>query len=60
MVKTTTSSTNTVTLIGVNGTFNTSNVIFENNATTGRTPSNVSTTYSDKPMWTTTIDGGSF
>ena len=60
MVKTTTSSTNTVTLIGVNGTFNTTNVIFENNATTGRTPSNVSTTYSDKPMWTTTIDGGSF
>ena len=60
MVKTTTSSANTVTLIGVTGTFNTTNPIFEDNVTTSRTPSNVSTTYTDKPMWTTTIDGGTF
>ena len=36
------------------------NPIFKNNATTSRTPSNVSTTYTSKPMWTTTIDGGTF
>ena len=60
MVKTTTSSTNTVTLIGVTGTFNTTNPLFEDNVTTSRTPSNVATTYTDKPMWTTTIDGGTF
>ena len=60
VVKTSTSSSNSVTLIGVDGTFNTSNPIFKNNATTSRTPSNVSTTYTSKPMWTTTIDGGTF
>ena len=27
---------------------------------TGKTPTNVSTTYTSKPMWTTTIDGGTF
>ena len=60
MVKTSTSASNTVTLIGVTGTFNTSDTLTEDGTATARTPSNVSTTYTDKPMWTTTIDGGTF
>ena len=59
VVKTTSNST-TVTLIGVTGTFNTSADLILNGTGTGKTPSNVSTTYTSKPMWTTTIDGGTF
>ena len=56
----TTSNTNSVTLIGVEGTFNTSNDLLLNGSATGITPSSVSTTYTSRPMFTTTIDGGSF
>ena len=56
----TTSNTNSVTLIGVEGTFNTSNDLLLNGAATGITPNSVSTTYTSRPMFTTTIDGGSF
>ena len=59
VVKTTSNST-TVTLIGVTGTFNTSADLILNGTGTGKTPTNVSTTYTSKPMWTTTIDGGTF
>ena len=59
VVKTTSNST-TVTLIGVTGTFNTSADLILNGTGTGKTPSSVSTTYTSKPMWTTTIDGGTF
>ena len=59
VVKTSSSGT-TVTLIGVTGTFNTSADLILNGACTGKTPSAVSTTYTSKPMWTTTIDGGTF
>ena len=59
VVKTTSSGT-TVTLIGVTGTFNTSADLILNGTGTGKTPSAVSTTYTSKPMWTTTIDGGTF
>ena len=59
VVKTTSNST-TVTLIGVTGTFNTSADLILNGTGTGKTPSNVSTTYTSKPMWTTTSDGGTF
>ena len=41
----TSSNTNSVTLIGVEGTFNTSNDLLLNGAATGITPSSVSTTY---------------
>jgi len=60
MVKTTTTSSNTVTLIGVQGTFNTTNDIVADGTNTTRIPSTVSTTYTSKPTWTTTIDGGTF
>ena len=60
MVKTTTTTSNTVTLIGVQGTFDTTNDIIADGTNTSRIPSNVSTTYTSKPTWTTTIDGGTF
>jgi len=60
MVKTTTTSSNTVTLIGVQGTFDTTNDIVSEGASVNVNPTNVSTTYTDRPVWTTTIDGGTF
>ena len=49
-----------MTLIGVTGTFNTSSDAKKNNETTLATPTNVSTTYTEKPMWTDTLDGGTW
>ena len=60
MVKTTTSSSNSVTLIGVQGTFDTTNDLVADGTNTSRNPTNVSTTYTDKPIWTSTLDGGTF
>ena len=60
MVKTTTSSSNSVTLIGVQGTFDTTNDIVADGASVNENPTNVATTYTSKPTWTTTIDGGTF
>ena len=59
VVKTTSNAT-TVTLIGVTGTFNTSSDTKKNNETTMATPTNVNTTYTEKPMWTDTLDGGTW
>ena len=55
-----TSNTTTVVLIGVEGTFTTSADITLNGNGTSLTPSSVVTNYTDKPMFTSTIDGGSF
>ena len=60
MVKTTTSSSNSVTLIGVQGTFDTTNDIVADGTSVAENPTNVATTYTSKPTWTTTIDGGTF
>ena len=60
MVKTTTSSSNSVTLIGVQGTFDTTNDLLKEGANISIVPTVVSTTYTDRPVWTTTIDGGTF
>jgi hypothetical protein len=60
MVKTTTSSSNSVTLIGVQGTFDTTNDLLKEGSNISINPTVVSTTYSDRPVWTTTIDGGTF
>ena len=59
VVKSTSNST-TMVLIGVTGTFGTSADIIKNNAGTGVTPSAVVVNYTNKPVWTTTIDGGTF
>ena len=57
----TTSNTTSITLIGVQGTFNNSADLFKNGTTTSITPSSAPTVvYTDKPVWTTTIDGGVF
>ena len=55
-----TSNTTSVILIGVEGTFTTSADITLNGAATSLTPSAVTVNYTDKPMFTSTIDGGSF
>jgi len=59
VVKSTSNST-TMVLIGVTGTFGTSADIAKNGATTSVTPSAVVVNYTNKPVWTTTIDGGTF
>ena len=50
----------TVTLIGVEGTFNTSADLIRNGTGTSVTPDTVTTVYRNKPMWTNTVDGGTF
>ena len=60
MVKSTTSSSSSVTLIGVQGTFDTTNDLLKEGTNISINPTVVSTTYSDRPVWTTTIDGGTF
>ena len=55
-----TSNTTSVILIGVEGTFTTSADITLNGNGTSLTPSSVVVNYTDKPMFTSTIDGGSF
>ena len=59
IVKSTSNSTSVI-LIGVEGTFGTSSDITLNGAGTGITPSAVTVNFTSKPMFTTTIDGGSF
>ena len=60
MVKASTVSSNQVTLIGVQGTFDTTNDLKEEGTNISIVPTNVSTTYTSKPTWTSTIDGGTF
>ena len=60
VVKTTTSVANTVTLIGVVGTFNNTGDLLDDGNNTARNPTSVSTTYTNKPTWTNTLDGGTF
>jgi len=60
MVKSTTSSSSSVTLIGVQGTFDTTNDLLKEGTNISINPTVVSTTYTDRPVWTTTIDGGTF
>ena len=57
----TTSNTTSITLIGVQGTFNNSNALLKNGTNTSITPSSAPTViYTDKPVWTNTLDGGVF
>ena len=60
VVKASTVSSNQVTLIGVQGTFDTTNDLKEEGTNISIVPTNVSTTYTSKPTWTSTIDGGTF
>ena len=60
VVKTSTSSSNSVTLIGVQGTFDTTNDLVKNGTSTSINPTANTTTYTNKPTWTDTLDGGTF
>jgi hypothetical protein len=60
VVKTTVSSGTTLTLIGVQGTFNTTDDLVVNGTTNSITPSAMTPTYTNKPTWTDTLDGGTF
>jgi glycine cleavage system regulatory protein len=59
VVKTTSSGT-TITVIGVEGTFNTTNNLLINGTSISRIPSAATTIYTNKPTWTSTLDGGTF
>jgi len=60
VVKTTVSSGTAVTLIGVQGTFNTTDDLKVNGTSNSINPSVMTPTYTNKPTWTDTIDGGTF
>jgi hypothetical protein len=58
--KTSITSGTTLTLIGVQGTFDTTNDLVVDGVSISITPSTVTTVYTSKPMWTDTLDGGTF
>ena len=59
VVKTTSAGT-TITVIGVDGTFNTANDLLINGTSISRIPSAATIIYTNKPTWTSTLDGGTF
>ena len=58
--KTSITNGSTLTLIGVQGTFDTTNDLVVDGTSISITPSTVTTVYTDKPLWTDTLDGGTF
>ena len=58
--KTSITSGTTLTLIGVQGTFDTTNDLVVDGVSISIAPSTVTTVYTNKPMWTDTLDGGYF
>ena len=64
VVETAVNAGTSVPLIGVEGTFNTSNTLIREGVSGGTSslaaPSSVSTTYINKPSFTSTLDGGTF
>lgn len=59
IVKTSVTGTNVV-VTGVEGTFNTANNILVNSVSLGATPTTVTPIHTNKPHWTSTLDGGTF
>ena len=64
VVESAVSGATTVPLVGVEGTFNSSNTLIREGQSGGTTslaaPASVATTYVNKPHWTSTLDGGTF
>ena len=58
--KTTITGGTTLTLVGVNGTFNNSGDLKVNGTSISISPNSVSTVYTDKPVWSNCVDGGTF
>jgi hypothetical protein len=56
----TTATSSTITLVGVEGTFTNTYNVQKNSVSLGATPSTVTTIYTNKPTWTSTLDGGTF
>lgn len=59
IVKTTVSSS-TITLVGVEGTFTNTYNVNKNGVSLSLIPTTVTTIYTNKPSWTSTLDGGTF
>jgi len=64
VVESAVSGATSVPLVGVEGTFNSSNTLIREGQSGGTSslaaPSSVATTYTNKPHWTSTLDGGTF
>ena len=58
--KTTITGGTTLTLVGVNGTFNNSGDLLVNGTSISISPNSVTTVYTDKPVWSNCVDGGTF
>ena len=58
--KTTITGGTTLTLVGVNGTFNNSGDLLVNGTSISISPNTVTTVYTDKPVWSNCVDGGTF
>ena len=58
--KTTITGGTTLTLVGVNGTFNNSGDLKVNGTSISISPNTVTTVYTDKPVWSNCVDGGTF
>lgn len=56
----TTANSSTITLIGVEGTFTNTYNLLKNSVSMSIIPTTVTTIYTNKPTWTSTLDGGTF
>jgi hypothetical protein len=56
----TTASSSTITLVGVEGTFTNTYNLLKNSVSMSIIPTTVTTIYTNKPTWTSTLDGGTF
>ena len=56
----TTANSSTITLVGVEGTFTNTFNLLKNSVSLSAIPTTVTTIYTNKPTWTSTLDGGTF
>jgi len=56
----TTANSSTITLVGVEGTFTNTYNLLKNSVSMSIIPTTVTTIYTNKPTWTSTLDGGTF
>ena len=56
----TTATSSTITLVGVEGTFTNTYNLLKNSVSMSIIPTTVTTIYTNKPTWTSTLDGGTF
>jgi hypothetical protein len=56
----TTANSSTITLVGVEGSFTNTYNLLKNSVSMSIIPTGVTTIYTNKPTWTSTLDGGTF